>query len=356
MKNEWKVFEDWGCHAGPVNSTIEAFDKGVWKTITKSQGFEIDKNCPSTHPGRPFASISLENGQLFRWRIESGWIAYSPIRAYFSDEKVSSAIPLNVTEPDFKLISSNNTNSSSKPSTPTFSGINFSGNKVNISVNLGNNNANKPDKVYLVAPKLGFTSSNPNIGKIIGNTGTWSIDVNQILPGTTIPLEVVSERSGTKSDSLYGAYRIPETQKITAVPEAPKKYSQRVVGTSMLIRVEVSQQNGAKAENVFLYSPTLNISKTKPLKGDIFGTEAIFEIPIKPSMVGKKYGIVIFLENSKGRSKPLNATLSIPGNPKLPSTPQLVPVPQQPKTVICLRTNQTRAFEGTSCPPGWSKK
>jgi len=75
-------------------------------------------------------------------------------------------------------------------------------------------------------------------------------------------------------------------------------------------------------------------------------------------MLGKKYPVVIYFVNSKGESKPLNGTLAIPSPKKAPSIPRVIPsVPKTPpKTVICARANQTRAFDGEACPPGWEKR
>ena len=45
-----------------------------------------------------------------------------------------------------------------KPERPTFSLVNFTGNKVNINVDLGSG-ANKPDQIYLISPKIGATEA-----------------------------------------------------------------------------------------------------------------------------------------------------------------------------------------------------
>jgi hypothetical protein len=62
------------------------------------------------------------------------------------------------------------------------------------------------------------------------------------------------------------------------------------------------------------------------------------------------------LTNEVGESKPLNALLSVPAAGKVSNVPTSLPTPKVPQTVICARLNQTRAFEGTSCPPGWEKR
>jgi hypothetical protein len=233
--------------------------------------------------------------------------------------------------------------------------VNFSGNKININVNIGSS-SNRPDKVYLVAPKLGFTSANPNQGTINGNTASWSLDLNSLTGGTAIPLEIVGEKDGVKSEPLTGSYNVPTAAKVTSVPAAPTKFSSRIVGSSALITVQVGTNGKDAPSEAFLFSKSLGVSKSEAISGEIVGDKAIIEVPLKASMAGKKYPVTIYLTNSKGESKPLNSTLSIPAAPKKPSLPTAIPKPSAQETVICVRANQTRTFTGAACPTGWSKK
>ena len=241
-----------------------------------------------------------------------------------------------------------------KPTTPTFSGVNFAGNTININVNIGSSASSRPDKIYLVAPKLGVNSSAPLEGKISGSTASWSLPLNNILSGVAIPLEIVGEKNGVKSEPLTGSYTKPAVS-ITAVPPAPTNYSSRIVGTSAIITIQVSAKESSRASSAHLYSSALGIKKGSALQGEVVGTKALIEVPIKASMAGKKYPLTIYLENSKGESKPLNATLSIPKAPKAPTLPTAQPKPVVPKAVICSFGSQTRTFED-DCPPGWVKR
>jgi peptide/nickel transport system substrate-binding protein len=242
-----------------------------------------------------------------------------------------------------------------KPSTPTFSGVNFVGNKIDINVNLGSSASSRPDKVYLVAPKLGVNSSTPLEGKISGSTASWSLPLNNILSGVAIPLEIVGEKNGVKSEPLTGSYTKPATS-LTSVPPAPSNYTSRIVGSSAIVSIQVSAKENSRAASAHLYSSALGIKKNPGLKGDVVGNKALIEIPIKASMAGKKYPLTIYLKNSKGESKPLNATLTIPRAPKAPTVPTVLPKPSVPETVICTRLNQTRTFEGNECPLGWERR
>ena len=245
-----------------------------------------------------------------------------------------------------------------KPSAPTFSGVNFVGNKLNINVNLGAGNSTKPEKVYLVAPLLGITAANPLPGTIFGNSAAWSIDLEKILAGTLIPLEIIGESNGVFSDPLSGSYQAPSVLspiKAVKVPEPPQNFKSRIVGSSAVITVETTLRPGAIAERAFIFGKSLGIAKSQAIEGDLVGEKVILEVPLKTSMSGKKYPVTVFFSNDKGESKPLNATLSIPAAPKFVAPPTLLPT-KKVKATICVRSTQTRAFEGTACPPGWTKK
>jgi hypothetical protein len=227
-----------------------------------------------------------------------------------------------------------------------------------VNVDIGSSVSNKPNKIYLVAPKLGITAGNPLLGTIVGSTASWKVDFDKILSGTMIPLEVISESEGIASDPLTGSYLVPTFNPpvvLKSAPLAPKNFKSRVIGNVAIVTVEATQKSGAQASGASLFAKSLGLARSKAIQGDVIGNKAIIEIPIKKSMLGKRHPVTIFFTNEKGESKPLSATLSIPAPPKVPSLPTSVINPKTPKTVICTRTNQTRAFEGTLCPPGWEK-
>jgi hypothetical protein len=110
---------------------------------------------------------------------------------------------------------------------------------------------------------------------------------------------------------------------------------------------------GAIATGAYIYSKALGIPKSAAIEGDVAGTKVILEIPLQAKMAGKRYPVTIYLSNSKGESKPLEATLVIPAAPKTPTIPTVKPKPGGTQIVQCVRPDQTRPFEG-KCPPGWS--
>ena len=246
-----------------------------------------------------------------------------------------------------------------KPATPTFSAVNFNGNSLNVEINLGSSGSIRPDRVLLVAPKLGIGSTNPLLGKFEGDKAIWAIKLNEALGGVAIPLEIVSEKDGVKSEPLVGSYQAPQvTESLIAqeVPDAPKNFKSRVLSDSALITVSVPIKSGAIASKAFLYSKDLKISKKNPLPGDVYGDKALIEVPIKSSMIGKKYKVNIYLANAKGSSPEIQATLPIPAPAKVATLLPPTPKSGSTKTIICTRTTQTRTFSGAKCPPGWKEQ
>jgi hypothetical protein len=170
-----------------------------------------------------------------------------------------------------------------------------------------------------------------------------------------IPLEVVGEKNGVKSDVLSGSYQAPTIlAEINRAPATPKNFKARIVGNSALMTVDVLYNSNSRAEKVFLFSSSLGISKAKAIRAEMVADKAVIELPIKVSMSGKKYPVTIYAINALGESKPLSATLSIPSLPKTPQVSAAIPKPSTPATITCIRSNQTRTFAGLKCPPGWS--
>lgn len=244
-----------------------------------------------------------------------------------------------------------------RPTKPTFSAVNFSDNTVNISVNLGSNQSTRSQKVYLVAPKLGIISSNPLLGAISGNQATWSVKFTNLLEGISIPLEIVGEKDGVKSESTIESFVFPRKSSVTvtSVPQQPNSFTSRVVGSTVVITVKVNNNPNSVASDAYLFGNSIGISREKAIKGDLVGNSAIFELPIKATMLGKNLPVTIYLSNSRGDSKPLNASLAIP-SPQIASKSSNQILSKKVATVICTRATQTRTFEGKTCPPGWFKR
>ena len=250
-----------------------------------------------------------------------------------------------------------------KPEKPTFTGLNFVGNTLKVNVNIGTSGQSQPNKVYLIAPRIGIEVSNPLEGLIEGNKVSWSIPLDKSLEGVRVPIEVVSEKNGVKSDSSSSTFLIPKFQEITkptSVPVTPKNLKIKILVDSALITVEKSAKDSALNTKGFLYSESLGIKQGKPIQGEILGNKLVLEIPLKAAMAGQKFPLTIYLSNEKGKSGSLKGVLSIPSSSstiKIPSAPSNLNSSNTPSTmVICVRANQTRTFQGRNCPPGWDKR
>ena len=244
----------------------------------------------------------------------------------------------------------------SRPAKPTFSLVNFADNKINISVNLGSLES-LPDKIYLIAPKLGAIEASKLQGKIVGTFATWSLSVSEVLAGTSIPLKVVSVKNGIESEALEGIFDAPSAISKTimskSVPLPAKNIKSRIIGTSAFISAESTIKVGAIATAAYVFGSSIGVSKAKAIAGDIVGSKILLEVPIKQSMAGKKLVINLFLANDAGESQPSQVVIDVPS---IPGASFAMPTkPKVPNTVFCTKGSISRTFAATSCPPGWKK-
>jgi hypothetical protein len=257
------------------------------------------------------------------------------------------------------------TNGSSTPSTdsansqrPSFSLVNFTGNKVNINVNLGNG-SNQPDKIYLVAPKIGATEAKKVYGKISGNLATWSFSIGKLLSGDLIPMKIISLKNGIETDSLEENFTFPRLSSVSsnkAVPIAPKNITSRVIGTSGIVTAVATVKTGALVKSASLFGSSLGITPSKALEGEVIGDKVVFEIPIKSSMAGKTFSYTIYFANEIGKSAPIQGKITIPGLPKISTEGLTIPDGAAVgKTILCSKGSQARTFVAKACPPGWKK-
>lgn len=256
--------------------------------------------------------------------------------------------------------STSNTTTSVKKTTvnkPTFSLINIVGNKLNVSVNLGNAGSSRPDSVYLVAPKLGILDADKLFGKVSGSKASWSLDFDKLLSGTAIPLKIVGVKNGVESDPVEQSFNAPGAANLIAnksAPLAPKNVKSRVVGTSAVITTESTIKAGALATSAYIFGVALGVPASQAILGEVIGTKVLFEVPLKTSMAGKSFPFTVYLANEAGKSQPVQGKLSVPSAPKIPSG--VINIPSQtkaPKTIFCIKGSQTRTFAAKSCPPGW---
>jgi peptide/nickel transport system substrate-binding protein len=349
-----------GFFLGRIKSLINDNTKKMASTVVRISYSGVPKSCDDVPTIDTYMTNLVINGTQSAY---TGYKAGSCVKALVSPNELSQggyALRMGGGNPEIRqltgkniLVSAASTQPvSSKPTTPSFSGINFVGNKINLSVNIGSNAVNLPDKVYLVAPKLGIPAGKPLAGKIAGNIATWSLGFDKSLAGLLIPFEIISEKNGVKSDAATASYQAPaNTDGTTSVPPTPTKFKSLIIGGSAVVTAEVTIKAGALATNAYVVSKELGFTSARPLKGEVAGSKIIAEIVVKSSMLGKKFPVSIYVTNSKGKSKSLEGVVSIPKAPSTPKAPTTAP--DQTK-VNCKKGAQERLFDG-SCPPGWEE-
>ena len=135
----------------------------------------------------------------------------------------------------------------------------------------------------------------------------------------------------------------------TTVPPAPISPKYSISGKLLLLSVTIPTKAGAKATGAYLIAPSLGISKTNRILGEVSNGSAIFTLDINNSMLGKTTAVSIYLTNEIGESLPLKENVKIPNA----STKPVVKKPIS--TVICQKGNLMRTFMAKTCPPGWKK-
>ena len=342
---------------GRIKSLISDNSKKLASTVVRVSYSGVPKSCDAVPIIDTYMTNLVVNGTP---SVYSGYQTGSCVKAIVSPNELPQggyALRMGGEKPETRQLTGKNIQisaanakpTSSKPTTPSFSGINFVGNKINLTVNIGANAANRPDKIYLVAPKMGVQAAKPLAGKISGNVATWSLGFSKSLAGMLIPFEIVSEKNGVKSDPVSTSYQAPTLADATAsVPPTPTKFKFLIAGNSAVITAEVAIKSTALATNAYLVSDELGFTAARPLKGEVAGSKVIVEIDVKPSMAGKSYPVSIYVTNSKGKSKSLEGVVLVP------KAPSVNPPTSTSSPVICVKSSLTRTFRG-ECPPGWEQ-
>jgi hypothetical protein len=169
------------------------------------------------------------------------------------------------------------------------------------------------------------------------------------------------------------------------IPPAPKNPKYKLLGSNVVITVDVPAKANGDAKSAYLVAPGIGLTKSAALVGKVTGSLATFVLPIQDNMAGKTNLEAVYAANSAGLSDPLSGKVTIPNSIKavggveaqsnlktapLPSKiakpvkeaaitePKKVnkaPVIQKPKTVTCYKGKTSRIFTATTCPAGWKK-
>lgn len=149
--------------------------------------------------------------------------------------------------------------------------------------------------------------------------------------------------------------KVNESSPLAVKPSQPS--SPKISTNLNFINLTVSVPLGAKS--VLLFAPEFGIPKSKAIIGQISGGSAVFEMSVNDRYAGKKGTLQIVSKNEAGESDPLKLPVT---GPKIKSKPVSVktvaPKPQAPSRVpevACFKGATKRVFEGTTCPPGYTK-
>ena len=243
---------------------------------------------------------------------------------------------------------------SGTPIRPIFNKFNITGNTLNLNVNIGSG-ANKPDKVYVVAPQLGINlGDRESAGVISGSEANWSIPITSAILGRSLQLQFISNRDGVDSDPLVRSIVLPSPSnsksKNQNPPLAANSPKYVVSGAKIVVSAKIQNKVGANPMSGYLTAEQIGITAENAILGKISGNQITFTMPLLPSMMGKKTKTEIYMVNEMGESKPLSVMLSV----SAPKQPSIVQPTQKVQTVICKKGIQTRTFAGKKCPPGWN--
>lgn len=144
---------------------------------------------------------------------------------------------------------------------------------------------------------------------------------------------------------------------VEAVPKPTKPTLPLITFNLNLINLNVLLPSGTTS--VYLFSPELGITKLKPIIGEISDSKANFELSINSQFAGKKGVLQLVGKNASGESDPLKIPVTVPKIQNKPSTlktvaPKPPVVPKQPQ-ITCFKGATKRVYEGTVCPPGFTK-
>lgn len=332
---------------------------------TAMSAIQIDANKTTLNMKQPFAAGSCVNAVISDlttpykgYLLKIGGIDPTTRKVDFGNTNQNNSgisIGSNNTISNNNVSIGSNNNIVIKPSLPKITGINFSNNTLNLNVDIGS--VNRPDKIYLVSPKLGIDSAKSLMGTIDGSFATWSIPLTQALTGISAPFEIVSELGGVKSDPLVSVLAVPNlinTLLQRVAPPIPSNLKYNVIGASLIVSVDVASATSGQPTSAFLFAPQMGISRSTPKSGDIFTYKAVFEIPLKQSMLGKKFAIGIYTTNNYGASTIFSGYVKVPAPSGIPTTVGSLPITvNRMQTVICTKGTLTRTFSAKTCPPGW---
>ena len=210
-----------------------------------------------------------------------------------------------------------------------------------------------------------------------GGSGAWPFDKYGDFAaegGKQYPIEILYFKnlsvSSTKGLKLFWSQdENPSSSKTEIIPEkyfSPSKSASEFIlapvsPTTPRVSINLNFINikvtvPENATSVILFAPEFGVTKAKPLVGKIKSSLASFEVAVSSKFAGKKGILQLITSNAAGESKPLKVPVTVPKVVTKPA-PKVIPIakPKTQPTVNCVKGSVKRSFDGTACPPGYTR-
>lgn len=140
---------------------------------------------------------------------------------------------------------------------------------------------------------------------------------------------------------------------IMVKPEIPTLISTKITSTEFKIDVSLGE---VRVSSIYLTSPSIGITASSKILGKISGNMATFIIPLSKLKSVSKLDLSFYSTNKQGttaatkKSVPVIIPKQSPTTSSKPTTVKVIP-----NSILCTKGDKSRRFEGTTCPPGWSR-
>ena len=124
-----------------------------------------------------------------------------------------------------------------------------------------------------------------------------------------------------------------------------------ITGNTLNLSVNVGSGSG-KPDQIYLMAPQLSSLNGGKILGKMSGSKATWAIKLDKALSGKTIPLKIVGVKNGVESEAIQTNYVIPKNFVIINKPPVFPTPNT-QTVICTRGQQSRAFVGKVCPPGW---
>ena len=124
-----------------------------------------------------------------------------------------------------------------------------------------------------------------------------------------------------------------------------------ISGNTLNLSVNVGS-GGSKPDQIYLMAPQLSSLNGGKILGKMNGSKATWAIKLDKALSGKTIPLKIVGVKNGVESEAIQTNYLIPKNFVIMNKPPVFPTPNT-QTVICTRGQQSRAFVGKVCPPGW---